>query len=482
MSLHLATTGECRVHGGRRLPVGTLVVLFLLLAQRVSAQSGPLGRIEGVVYDSVHARPLGSAHVVAVGTGTQSEVRRDATSDSVGHFHIDSLPPGHYIVGFESALLDSLEVTLSPREANLTAAQVATIDLALPSAPKLRSAVCLGAALPPQSGVIFGHVVSAETESPVAGVVVAMVWRDISVERTKRLRVTASERSDSVITDKDGWYRMCGVPTGAWISMQLRRGDRRGPPLRTRVDDTLGIAVQHLAFSTSSDATADGLTGALLSGTATLTGVVRGAAGTPVASAEVRVLGTRALGRTDESGSFTLRGLPAGTQQLEVRHIGYAIAEVPVALHSETTTAHDVVLQRVVSLDSMVIVATLTKYPDFYAHKSSGFGRFIGPEAIAQMHVTRTSDYFAQIPSFTVRENGSRTLVVSSQGPGSVSGNCVATVVIDGMRVLEYPPTINDIHWTSVAAIEAYPANMAAQAPPEYNIGGCGGIVIWTKR
>jgi hypothetical protein len=130
----------------------------------------------------------------------------------------------------------------------------------------------------------------------------------------------------------------------------------------------------------------------------------------------------------------------------------------------------------------MLIVATRPKYPDFYAHKSSGFGRFLGPEALAKEHVTRTSDFFEKIPGFSVHESGSRTLVVSSQGPASVSGTCVATVVIDGMRVLEYPPTINAIHWSDVAAIEAYPTSMAAQAPPEYGIGGCGGIVIWTRR
>jgi hypothetical protein len=433
------------------------------------------------VYDSVHARPLADAHVVAVGTGERAEVHREATTDSAGRYRIDSLPSGRYVVGFESPLLDSLEVTLSPREANLGSAQSATVDLALPSAAKLRSAVCLGATLPKQTGVIFGHVVSAETESPIAGIVIAMVWHDISIDRSKRLRVTTSERSDSVITDHDGWYRMCGVPTGAWVSMQVRRDHRSGAVLRTRVDDTLGIAVQHLSFSTSSE-TADSAASTLLSGTATLSGIVRGAAGTPVASAEVRVRGTRAEGRTDAEGAFTLRALPAGTQQLEVRQIGYAAEEIPVALHPGMTTTRDVTLRRVVSLDSMVIVATRPKYPDFYVHKSAGMGHFLGPEALAKERVSQTSDYFERIPGFQVRRDGSRSLVVSNQGPGALRGECTATVVIDGMRILDYPPQVNDIHWSDVAAIEAYPASMAAVAPPEYGIGGCGGVVIWTKR
>src|SRR5690348_14233926 len=110
----------------------TAIALMLCFARSSDAQTENGGRIEGVVYDSVHARPLRDAHVVAVGTGAQSEVRRESTTDSTGRYRIDSLPSGRYIVGFESALLDSLEVTLSPRETNVTGAQGTTLDLALP--------------------------------------------------------------------------------------------------------------------------------------------------------------------------------------------------------------------------------------------------------------------------------------------------------------------------------------------------------------
>ena len=459
----------------------TGAALALCATRPARAQSESSGRIEGSVYDSVHAHPLAGARVVAAGTATQSEVRRDATTDSTGRYHLDSLPPGRYAVGFESPLLDSLEVGLSPREANVTARQIAPLDLALPPAAKLRSAVCLGATLPAETGVILGHVVNAETESPLAGVTIAMQWRDLGVDR-KTLRPINRERSDSVITDRDGWYRMCGVPTGTWVSMQVRHANRTGAALRTRIDDTLGIAVEHLSFSTSSETTADGPASAP-TGTATLTGIVRSTLGTPVASAEVRVRGTAAEGRTDDHGAFTLGGLPAGTQQLEVRRIGYAAAEVPIALHSGATTTRDVVLRRIVSLDSMVIVASRPKYPDFFAHQSMGQGHFLGPEVIAKERVSRTSDYFEKIPGFAVKANGSRSLVVSNQGPAAVRGECVATLVIDGNRVMEYPPSVNDVHWSDVAAIEAYPASMAPNAPPEYHISAdCGGIVIWTKR
>jgi hypothetical protein len=151
--------------------------------------------------------------------------------------------------------------------------------------------------------------------------------------------------------------------------------------------------------------------------------------------------------------------------------------------HLDEAVGHARLIRRIVSLDSMVIVASRPKYPDFYLHQTTGQGHFVGPEAIAKQHVSRTSDYFEKIPGFRVMQDGPRTLVVSSQGQASLRGECVATVVIDGAQVSEYPPSVNDIHWSDVAAIEAYPASMVPNSPPEYRISnGCGGIVIWTKR
>ncbi|HEX7980996.1 MAG TPA: carboxypeptidase-like regulatory domain-containing protein [Gemmatimonadaceae bacterium] len=446
--------------------VGALVALVLCVPQLARAQSAPGGRIEGVVYDSVHARPLANANVAAAGTGSQSEVRRGATTDSAGRYHIDSLPAGRYVVGFESPLLDSLEVTQSPREAIVPPGGAATLDLALPSAAKLRSAVCLGAALPADSGVIIGHVVDAETGDPLAGADIALAWQDLHVEKGKRLRTVNVRQSASVVTDDDGWYRMCGVPTGAWVTMQVQHDSSSSPVFRTRVDDTLRIAIRHLSLGGGS-------------GTASLAGIVSGPGGAPVASAEVWVRGTNSNARTDATGSYTLSALPGGTQELEVRRIGYALEVVPVELRSGTKTTADVHLRRVVNLDSVVVVATRTKYPDFYAHKSSGFGRFLGPEEIGMQRVATTSDIIQKIPGFMVRRHGYHT-VVEAMG-GSANG-CPVTVVIDGMRLLEYPPTVDFVHPLDIAAIEAYPASMAAQAPMEYNIGSCGGIVIWTKR
>ena len=470
-----------------RLKLTSIIILALCTAPHAQAQSDRSGRIEGVVFDSVHARPLAGAHIAAVGTGAQSEVRADATSDSAGRYRIDSLPLGRYAVGLESALLDSLEVAVSPREANLAAAPVATLDLALPPAAKLRSAVCLGAALPPETGVVFGQVVSAESESPLAGVTVAMTWRELGVDR-KTLRPIKGVRSDSVVTDANGWYRMCGVPTGTTVSMQLQQQGRTGPVLQAQVDDTLGIAIRHLSFSTPearAGASASGASRAeagdsvALSGTAALSGRVLGAEDTPVASAEVRVRGAAGVTRTDESGRYSLAQLPAGTQVLEVRRFGYEVAELPVELRSSATTTRDVWMRRIiVKLDSMRVVAARTRYPEFQRRREHQmYGVFLGPEEMTRQHVAFTSDIIEKNPAFRIIGTGTKAVVINNRGV-VFSSRCETNIVIDEVE----HQSINDIHPADIGAMEVYPSFAQGVLAPMMYDAGCGAIVIWTKR
>jgi Carboxypeptidase regulatory-like domain len=460
------------------LRLGTLLTLTLSLARASEAQSDGRGRIEGIVVDSVHTRPLAGVRVLAVGAGAPADAPRTTISDSAGRYHIDSLPPGQYVVGFESSLLDSLEIVLPARPGEVAPGGTATVDLAVPSASKLRAAVCPGITLPPETGALFGHVVSAETESPLAGAVIALAWWEMDVDRTT-LRPTSRQRTASVGTDDGGWYRLCGVPTGTFLSMQLQHEGRTGPAIRALVDDTLGIAIRHLSFSASgSSVSADsGAADALgddapLSGTAMLGGVVRGTGDTPLASAEVRVRGASTVGYTDESGRYSLRGLPAGTQVLDVRRVGYGATETSVELRSGSMVTRDVRLQRIVNLDSIRVVATRSRYVEFdKAQKSSLGGIFLGPEEMEQQRVALTSDIIEKLPGFRVVGWGIMSEVYGIRG----STPCKTNIVINRA---EHQP-INDVNPYNIGAIAAF--RQGDRAPPEYE-GGCGVIVIWTKR
>src|SRR5689334_18153475 len=109
-----------------------LLASSFLLTRQADGQSDRGGRLEGTVTDSVHTRPLAGARVVALAADARPEGRRAAATDSLGRYRIDSLRPGRYLVGLESALLDSLEIALAPREVAVAEGAVATTDLALP--------------------------------------------------------------------------------------------------------------------------------------------------------------------------------------------------------------------------------------------------------------------------------------------------------------------------------------------------------------
>ena len=467
-----------------RVRVAAYVALMACVAHSAAAQEARSGRLSGTVTDSIHARrPLAGVRVVAVGVESPEQIRGVATTDSAGAFRIDSLPPGRYMVGFESPLLDSLEVALPPRAVTVAAGESATVDLAMPSAAKLRAALCPGVALPPETGVVYGHVVNAETEGPLADVVVALQWRELALwdaSSGKSLRPVHKDRSASVTTDADGWYRACGIPTGMWVSMQLQYEQRVGPVLRAEIDDSLGIAIRHLSLSPSATRDVDDSAATTpLTGTATLSGVVRGAGGLPVASAQVRVRGTASTAVTNAEGSYRLTGLPSGTHELDVRRIGYGVVDAPVDLRSGATTTRDIRLERVVSLDSVRVVAMHSRYPEFSEHRKFSLGgRFIGPEQMQRRHDARTSDIIRSIGGFRVENRGGRAMVVAARGASA--RRCVANVVIDGAVWGDDPDlaSVDDVHPRDVGAIELY---YGGNAPPEYD-RGCGAVVIWTKR
>jgi hypothetical protein len=480
---------DSRAHG-RSVVFGTARALGVAIAlcgfaSAARAQASTLGTIEGTVTDSVHARPLAGARVLAIGADAATSARGVATTDTAGRYRIDSLPAGRYVVGFESPLLDSLEVTLTPRAATVAPGAAAKVELALPPAAKLRAAVCPGMLLPPGTGALFGHVVSAETAGPLAGVALAMRWRELGFDR-KTLRASTEERSASVTTDAGGWYRMCGVPTGTWVSMQLQHDGQAGPVIRALVDDTLGIAIWHLSFSSApvqplaATAAPDRADTSASSGSAALSGTVLGPADARVEGAEVRVRGARGATRTDAAGRYALAGLPAGTQVLEVRRVGYEIAEPSVELRSGETTTRDVHLRRViVTLDSMRVVATRSKYPEFADHQKLAVGGlFLGPDRLMRERGSFTSDIIEKLPGFRVVRTGGRATVYSIR----YGVPCRVNVVIDGVNVLtsdRSAVSVDDVQPTEIGAIEAY---RAGEIAPETYDRGCGAVVIWTKR
>jgi hypothetical protein len=189
------------------------------------------------------------------------------------------------------------------------------------------------------------------------------------------------------------------------------------------------------------------------------------------------VLGTRGTAVSDPRGRFALGDLPSGTQVLEVRRIGYLLAQQPVELRSGRSVTQDVRLRRIVTLDSVLVLARRSRYREFEERrKRGGFGTFLTEEDIERRHPFESSDLFRMIPGFRVSGYGLDAQVQSSRGVGSIlMGPCKVNIVLDGMANQD----INLIHPSSIGAMEVY--RVGQPAPVQYD-SRCGLIVIWTKR
>jgi hypothetical protein len=457
--------------------------LVLCCSRLTSAQGAGTGALEGTVIDSVHKRPLASAVVRAARVGVDTEVVHLDTTDTRGRFRFDRIEAGRYAMTFESALLDSLEYGGRAPHVAVLAGETAQIALAIPSRETLRAAACPGVVFAGRTGALVGFIENADTDRALTGAEVLVAWSSLAVDTTSA-KIAPEQWLARTKVDAAGQYRLCGVPTGEWLLVQVQHAGRAGAVVRLSIVDAVGVHVRNLSFSAEGaralgETAAAGDTSALtFTGTATLLGTVRSETGAPVAGALVAVVNAAPQVRTDAFGQYVLTRLPGGTQVVEVRQLGFRIERRAVELRAGRTTTHDIALGRAIMLDSIAIVATRLRYADFESHRKFTMrGTFIDPAEIERrrQYASYVSDMVREAPGYTVAGQGSTAVVTH--------GNCTLLVVIDhDMR----NRTINDVAPSDVGAIELYPDKMSA--PARYRVEMdrdpklCGAIVIWTKR
>jgi hypothetical protein len=447
---------------------GALALLALTsFVPSLAAQSPATGRLVGTVSGKSPAPAATGAAVEATRVDPEPVLSFRTTVDANGRYRFDSLPPGAYELHVTTPRLDALGLYVPDRRITVDANRDARVDFALPSGAALRDAMCPGLALGKGQGVVVGHARNADTEHPLIGATVVVSWTELAVDRAT-LKPTGEERIATVATDDRGEYRLCGVPTGSSLSLQLQHGDDASAEVKLAVSEDDGVVTRDLSL----------IADAVVSGNAILVGTVRGAGGQPLANAELRVVGARSSAVSDATGRYSLAALPPGTRMLTVRRIGYEVLETPVELRAAQTVQRDVQLMRVVSLDSMRVVALRSQLPQFeFDRRSNPFGIYLGPEEIERRgKVSQTADMLVGLPGVTVRGHGSNAQVTSIHGRNG-SGACA------GMRILQdglvHLGSVNDVSPSMIAAIEIF--TQGAFAPTQYSVrGSCGVMVIWT--
>jgi len=467
-ALVLATTGAVRAE-----------------AQDAAADHAPGSTIAGSVYDSLAGKPLAGAVVQMVAKGNATKVL-SATSGADGSFEIAGVTPGSYIIGFLHPTLDSLGLGVAPTSLEIADSPPAHVALAIPSGTTIRNRLCAPDATADSSGLLIGFARDADSGMPLPGATVVVMWRELVIQNG----IHADRREIPVKANEVGWFALCGVPADGPIMARGELGsDATGlmeisVPPRGVLHRDFNIPRDSAATTVAaSDSAAAAAGQTVRRGSARLTGVVRDDKGKPLSGAQLMVWGSEATGTTREDGTFALSDLPAGSQALEVRYVGYSPTRVTVDLVSNATRSVTVTLdERVNVLGQVTIYGKPSKrhsdFTGFLQRSKGGFGHFLTRAEIEKRNPFQFTDLFRMIPGFiVVPDTGFGYRIVSTRG-SSFGGRCQPTIYVDGMKIYDASDIDGMIMPGDIAALEAYAG--PSGAPAQYTDGGCGRILIWT--
>src|SRR5688572_15723633 len=204
-----------------------IALIIALLARSVSAQppdairAAPGATISGVVHDSLARAPLADAMVQLVPSDNLERGGRAAATDSLGRFAFDSVADGRYLIGFLHPMLDSLGLEPMLREIVVSGQRPVRIDLAIPSAARLRVVLCGAGTAPEATAVVLGIVRDARDRAPAAGVTVTAQWLELALSRAGTIPRTPRI---ATTTAANGWFALCNVPRGGTIAIAAFRG------------------------------------------------------------------------------------------------------------------------------------------------------------------------------------------------------------------------------------------------------------------
>lgn len=452
--------------------------------------AAPVTTVSGYVYDSLTDAPLKGATVIIGGTAAS------AITDSAGRFVIDadSVPDGTYLLSFFHPELDSIGIAPPPRTIQIKDRASLAVDLAMPSAASIIRAVCPDSLRRGGRGLLLGDVRDAETDRPLAGALVVVMWSEMTIGNStiSRLPQALNARSDS-----DGLFRICGVPA----ETPLRSQARLSPKASGWIDLLFvpnGLVVQQfligemptVAAAPAPGPPAGGAAAAaavpvVKAGSATLVGSVVGGDGAPLEGAQVLLIGTTMTvsARSDARGIFRLNGLPSGTHTVEVRLLSYQPKHyvVNLAPHRE---AHLVAKldTRAQVLDPVTVTAKeTTPVPGFDDRAAHATGVFMNAKQIEQSGVIATSDLFRRMPGIQVVYVNGQYVVVTNR-----NGNTTCQEVewyVDGSRYQSQGEDMDAIiKPNEIEAIEVY--SSAIDTPVQFQgpQSQCGTVVVWTKR
>ena len=476
--------------------LGVLVVAFVSRRAVGQDQAVPppmsTGTIEGTVFDSLVTRaPLKGASVFLIGTTVV------ATTDDRGRFTMTGVPAGQHTLTFSHALLDSAGVQAPQFPVRVAPDAKVRFKGAIPSGPSVIAANCRGPR-DEATGLLLGTVRNVDTSAPIAGARVATRWFEISLGRGgpkhDNLQVSAT-------SDANGVYRLCGIPIDIPLFVRAVADSQQSGRVevfsRTSavVFRDFTISRRDSAAKLVSDSALDAVVDSAAAfarppGSVRIVGSVRDQNGRALANATVSVLDRPGSARSDADGRFTLIGVPAGSQTIELRALGFAPTRRTVSLRSGATETLGFTLDRsATTLAEVRIMGTRSRpaisRSGFEDRRRSAAGWSVDADEISKIGAIYVGDLLRRAPGMMAQYNarGERSYTMRSMATGD---RCTPTYFVDGVRwfSMTSPAIVElDRYLTTheLYGIEVYGGG--ASTPIQFDVGsGCGVVVFWTKR
>lgn len=451
---------------------------------RSSAASTGRGSISGIVIDSVAAAPLQRATVQLVVFDRDEVFTRTTLSDSLGRYALGGLPEGHYVLGFLHPMLDSLGLEPTARDVHVRDAVPQRVDLAIPSAERIRWAVCGGPQRTQPNAMVVGFARDARDASAAAGVTITGEWNELTFTSNG---ITRSAPRLVAVTAENGWFALCGVPSAGLMTLTASRGADSSGVVEVQVPADgflrreMYIASAPLAGDGGTRSDPASAARAVRRGDVRLSGTVRRlATGAPIAGAQVSIAeGPMTL--TDAQGEWVLPDAPPGTRMLEVRAVGLYPERLPVDVVTGAPAVHVVMKTFQAVLETINVRAgRLADHRSFAGRRRIGGGRFIEASDIERFRVENLSEILRMQPGVRLERDSLGAPQLYLRGVDGI--DCLPDLYIDGIHVFMTNAGDLDqfVRPERVRGIEIY---AATTAPPQFMRahGGCGSIVIWTK-
>ena len=485
------------------ISLGRTTLAVALLAQVGAAQADSARHVmgttvSGVVRDSIARAPLAGAMVELVAADNPSRFARTAVSDAQGRYMLKDVPDGHHMLGFFHPLLDSIGVDAPLREVFVAESRPVYADLAIPSAKRIRSAICGSQPWVDSGAVIVGIVRHASDGSPAAGATVMAEWVELSLRRDGFVGRHVPRRVAK--TADNGWFAMCNVPNAGSIALVASLGADSTDMVEVsapadgllRHELYLGANTGNPAVAVAADGTA-APPHRVRTGSGHLSGIVVASSDeTPLVGALVSINDGPET-HTNAAGEWTIVDAPVGTRMIEVRALGYAPARRRVDIIDGAPKVRVALSTMQSILDTVKVVATRMNNRDgdgFERRRKMGIGHFITSRDMAKWNPVSTSEIFHRVPGVTLDYD--TTGVDKHLLIRGATGKCAPALFINGLPMTSRTAdggdaisiTADDLDtWMRPADVVGIEVYLGDSAPIEFqqSLSGCGSVLIWTK-